>query len=260
MNFFSLTGNITNDVADHCTQVYISTSNGALVVPRICESGSLLIEKDTIRIVENLPPFIKNVIRNRLMQKNGFNISSVETLDVKTKSVSNIIVNDEIGIRVSSGKVKVRAAIEEVKDKTIYFKDGKVENDIGAIILCTGYKRSFPFLKKNDLRVEKYGKYIPLYKGIFLSKYGPYLAFTGMTSQSTPLLITAEMQARYIAEVFKKKITLPNKQNMEKCIRLVELQMETVMGKNLKEYNYVSTSFQLYDGAIVQQVLTLEVS
>ena len=47
---------------------------------------------------------------------------------------------------------------------------------------------------------------------------------------------------------------------MEKCIRLVELQMETVMGKNLKEYNYVSTSFQLYDGAIVQQVLTLEVS
>lgn len=179
---------------------------------------------------------------------------------MKTKSVSNIIINDEIGIRVSSGKVKVRAAIEEVKDKTIYFKDGKVENDIDAIILCTGYQRSYPFLKKYDVRVEKHGKYIPLYKGIFLSIYGPYLAFTGMTSQSTPLLVTAEMQARYIAEVFRNKITLPNKQNMEKCIRLVELQMETVMGKNLKEYNYVSTSFQLYDGTIIQQVLTLKVS
>ena len=81
-----------------------------------------------------------------------------------------------------------------------------------------------------------------------------------MTSQSTPLLVTAEMQARYIAEVFRNKITLPNKQNIEKCIRLVELQMETVMGKNLKEYNYVSTSFQLYDGTIIQQVLTLKVS
>ena len=258
--FFSLTGNIANDIADHCTQVYISTSNGALVVPRICENGSLSIEKDTIRIVEYLPPFIKNAIRKKLMQKIGFHISSVETFDMKTESVSNIIINDEIGIRVFSGKVKVRAAIEEVKDKTIYFKDGKVENDIDAIILCSGYQRSYPFLKKYDVRVEKHRKYIPLYKGIFLSKYGPYLAFTGMTSQSTPLLVTAEMQARYIAEVFRNKITLPNKQNMEKCIRLVELQMETVMGKNLKEYNYVSTSFQLYDGTIIQQVLTLKVS
>ena len=253
-HFYSSIGNITTDVADHCTQVYISTSNGALVVPRICENGSLSIEKDTIRIVEYLPPFIRNAIRKRLMQRNGFNITSVEKLDVKTKSVSNIIVNDDIGICVSSGKVKVRAAIEKVKDKTIYFKDGKVENDIDVIILCTGYKRSFPFLKKNDLMVEKHDKYIPLYKGIFLSKYGPYLAFTGMTSQSIPLLVTAEMQARYTAEVFKKKITLPNKQNMEKSIRLVELQMETVVGKNLKEYNYVSTLFQLHEGPIVQQV------
>ena len=237
-------GDIASELADHCIQVYVSTSNGAVVVPRICAGGSLTIENSTMRIADYIPHVIKNAIRKKGVDKVANTIYSMKALHLNADdAVSSVIVNDEIGIRISSGKVKVRTGIEKINGKAIYFKDGKIENDIDAIILCTGYKRSFSFFKQDDIQIEKNGKYIPLYKGIFTSKYGSSLAFIGMASQFAPFAITAEMQVRYAAEVFKKRIILPNKQKMEECIQAVEMEVEAAAGRNLKEYNFVSIIF-----------------
>ena len=214
------------------------------MVPRICAGGSLTIENSTMRIADYIPHVIKNGIRKKGVDKVANTIYSMKALHLNADdAVSSVIVNDEIGIRISSGKVKVRTGIEKINGKAIYFKDGKIENDIDAIILCTGYKRSFSFFKQDDIQIEKNGKYIPLYKGIFTSKYGSNLAFIGMASQFAPFAITAEMQVRYAAEVFKKRITLPNKQKMEECIQAVEMEVEAAAGRNLKEYNFVSIIF-----------------
>ena len=214
------------------------------MVPRICAGGSLTIENSTMRVADYIPHVIKNGIRKKGVDKVANTIYSMKALHLNADdAVSSVIVNDEIGIRISSGKVKVRTGIEKINGKAIYFKDGKIENDIDAIILCTGYKRSFSFFKQDDIQIEKNGKYIPLYKGIFTSKYGSNLAFIGMASQFAPFAITAEMQVRYAAEVFKKRITLPNKQKMEECIQAVEMEVEAAAGRNLKEYNFVSIIF-----------------
>ena len=77
----------------------------------------------------------------------------MEQLHLKPKSISSVIANDEIGLLISSGKVKILAGIEKANRKTIYFEDGKIENDVDAIILCTGYKRIFPLFSEDVIRI-----------------------------------------------------------------------------------------------------------
>ena len=183
---------------------------------------------------------IRSYLQKVGIRKIANSIYSTEKLHLTPKSISSTIVNDEIGLRISSGKLKVRAGVKKANGNTIYFEDGKIENDVDAIILCTGYKRSFPFFSEDVIQIEKNGKYIPLYKGIFTPKYHSRLAFIDMTLLSAASPFNAEMQARYSAEVFKKNITLPTKLEMERNIRTTELKNEAKMGKDMKEYNYVS--------------------
>ena len=170
----------------------------------------------------------------------------MDLLRLTPNSISSFIINDEIGLRISSGKLKVRAGIEKANGKTIYFEDGKIENDVDASILCTGYRRSFPFFSEDVIQIEKNGKYVPLYKGIFTPKYNSCLAFICMTSVLAAFPFAAEMQARYAAEVFKKNIILPTKLEMERNIRTTELQTEAKMGKGMKEYNFVSILWRFF--------------
>ena len=235
-----LLGDIASEVADHCKQAYISTSKGSFVIPRICQGGTLPLETAAIRLAQYLPNLIRSYLQKVGIRKIANSIYSTEKLHLTPKSISSTIVNDEIGLRISSGKLKVRAGVKKANGNTIYFEDGKIENDVDAIILCTGYKRSFPFFSEDVIQIEKNGKYIPLYKGIFTPKYHSRLAFIDMTLLFAASPFNAEMQARYSAEVFKKNITLPTKLEMERNIRTTELKNEAKMGKDMKEYNYVS--------------------
>ena len=234
-----LLGDIASEVADHCKQAYISTSKGSFIIPRIYQGGTLPLETAAIRLAQYLPNFVRSHMRKVATRKIANSIYSMEQLHLTPKSISSTTANDEIGLRISSGKLKVRAGIKKANGKTIYFEDGKIESDVDAIILCTGYKRSFPFFS-DVIQIEKNGKYIPLYKGIFTPKYHSRLAFICMTSVIAPFPFTAEMQVRYAAEVFKKNIILPTKLEMERIIRTTELQIEAKMGKDMKEYNFVS--------------------
>ena len=235
-----LLGDIASEVADHCKQAYISTSKGSFIIPRIYQGGTLPLETAAIRLAQYLPNFVRSHMRKVATRKIANSIYSMEQLHLTPKSISSTTANDEIGLRISSGKLKVRAGIKKANGKTIYFEDGKIESDVDAIILCTGYKRSFPFFSEDVIQIEKNGKYIPLYKGIFTPKYHSRLAFICMTSVIAPFPFTAEMQVRYAAEVFKKNIILPTKLEMERIIRTTELQIEAKMGKDMKEYNFVS--------------------
>lgn len=40
----------------------------------------------------------------------------------------------------------MKANIQGFKDSGVIFEDGTVEEDIDAVIFCTGYKGTFPFL------------------------------------------------------------------------------------------------------------------
>ncbi|CAF1178236.1 unnamed protein product [Didymodactylos carnosus] len=114
--------------------------------------------------------------------------------------------------------------------RTAHFKDGSIQENIDAIILCTGYLHSFPFLP-DDLRLKTYNRLYPsnLYKGIFWLD-NPKLIYLGMQDQYFTFNMF-DSQAWYARDVILKRIILPTRKEMEMNIREWLENEEKVVGK-----------------------------
>jgi trimethylamine monooxygenase len=83
-----------------------------------------------------------------------------------------------LGFKWPKNYEEVPLLIKIDKD-TAHFKDGQSKK-VDAIIMCTGYLHSFPFLSE-DLKLKTYNRmWIPeLYKGVVLEK-NPKFFYLGM--------------------------------------------------------------------------------
>ena len=94
------------------------------------------------------------------------------------------------------------------------FEDGSIERNLDAIIFCTGYAYSFPFLASNDPIVKDEGiRALPLYQYLFHLQY-PTLAFIETPEMIVPFPL-AECQAAVIARVWSGRLTLPSLHEMQ---------------------------------------------
>lgn len=111
------------------------------------------------------------------------------------------IVNDDLPGRILQGEVQLKPNVREFQGSTVVFENDAIEDGIDAVVFCTGYKPSFPFLvfsKDNDPVGE-----VSLYKRVFpLFLERPTLAFIGLLYPSGPLMPIMEMQARWATQVF----------------------------------------------------------
>ena len=99
-------------------------------------------------------------------------------------------------------------------ERAAVFDDGSVERDIEAIILCTGYAYSFPFLVPIDPTIKDEGiGALPLYQYIFHMQH-PTLAFVETPEMIVPFPL-AECQAAVIARVWSGRLALPSLRDME---------------------------------------------
>ena len=96
-------------------------------------------------------------------------------------------------------------------DGTVHFDDGQ-QRKVDAILLCTGYEFSFPFLSDAcNIKVCN-NRVTHLYKHIFNTKY-PTLSFIGLCLRVCPFPLFS-LQARYIAAVLSGKKNLPSEKDM----------------------------------------------
>ena len=218
-------------------QRVISTSKGANVIGRFIQGGTTPLDQVSKRIYSYVPSFIKNELVKIGVRRLANSVYNLDDLCLSTDSNENsTIVNDEICVRIASGKVKVKPSIEKTCGNTVYFANGTVIENVDTIILCTGYQREFSFFEDSFIDVQKNGKYLPLYKHIFTSTYGKSLAFVGMFAALGSIVGIAEMQSRYVAEVFKDAVVLPDQTTMNMSIAQQE---SDVFGVDKKEYNIV---------------------
>lgn len=113
-----------------------------------------------------------------------------------------------------SAHKKVVAEIVEFMeaDRAVRFANGRIEKEVDAVVFCTGYFYSYPFLAK-DLRLVSDGQRTQhVYQQIFQTTY-PTLAFLALPQKIIPFPI-AECQAAVIARVWSKRLQLPNKSEM----------------------------------------------
>ena len=100
-------------------------------------------------------------------------------------------------------------------ERAVRFADGRVESKIDAILFCTGYYYSFPFLSSLKPPLIVTGERIEhLYKHVFYA-YHPTLAIVGFPSKIIPFR-TFEGQVAVVARVWADRLELPSIHEMKK--------------------------------------------
>ncbi len=96
----------------------------------------------------------------------------------------------------------------------VVFKDGTRTDDIDAVLFCTGYFFSFPFLEKVQPKLITDGSHVHhTYQHVFF-RPNPTLSFLVLNQRVIPFRL-AEAQATVIARVYSGRLTLPSTQIME---------------------------------------------
>jgi cation diffusion facilitator CzcD-associated flavoprotein CzcO len=101
-----------------------------------------------------------------------------------------------------------------VAERGVRFENGRVETDIDAIVYCTGYMYSYPFLESLDPPLVTDGRRaIGIWQQIFNIAH-PTLAFTALGQKIIPFPM-AEAQGAAISKVWSKKLSLLTTKEME---------------------------------------------
>jgi thioredoxin reductase len=135
---------------------------------------------------------------------------SVEAATTPPPMVSKIL-SKHAGIRLHPHVDRLR------EDGRVEFADGcRVVAD--AVIYCTGYTYSFPFLDTGGLVTVRDNRVGPLYEHTFPPALAPSLSFVGV-----PMRVFApwffEAQARWIALVLSGKAALPPEEDMLRAVQ-----------------------------------------
>ena len=112
-------------------------------------------------------------------------------------------------------EITERPLLTKIEGSTVHFKDGS-SAEVDDIILCTGYRYSFPFLE-DDLRLKTALSLYPvgLYKGICWTHGGNNkLLYMGMQAQYYTFIMF-DVQAKWAVDYITGKLSLPDKQAME---------------------------------------------
>lgn len=100
----------------------------------------------------------------------------------------------------------------------VKFTDGRMENDIDAIVYCTGYLYSYPFLSTLEPELVDSGlRTKDIYRDIFSITH-PTLAFVALGKKVFPLPLS-EAQGAAIAKIWANKLVLPDVEVMREAER-----------------------------------------
>lgn len=124
-------------------------------------------------------------------------------------------LSDELPGLVRSGRIEMRPRIAEFAGREVRFVDG-THDEFSAIVYCTGYDVSFPYL--SPAHVDVVDNRLPLYFRMFHPEHR-HLFFVGLAQTIGAILPVARAQAAFIAEHLAGRYHLPEKAQIARAIR-----------------------------------------
>ncbi len=109
---------------------------------------------------------------------------------------SHPTISDTIVSRISHGEITPKPGIEALEPTGVRFTDGTRE-DVDAIVWCTGYRVTIPFLEPEVLGGDP--QTLPLYKRILHLEH-PDLFFVGLMQSTGSAFPILERQSQLLAE------------------------------------------------------------
>uniref|UniRef100_A0A672ZPW1 Flavin-containing monooxygenase n=1 Tax=Sphaeramia orbicularis TaxID=375764 RepID=A0A672ZPW1_9TELE len=224
-------GDIAVEISRFADKTFFSTRQGTWVIGRMSSSGlpldMIAITRLNSILMFLLPKTLVNWTAERAL--NHRYDHTLYALKPKHRLMDKRpLINDDLPGRILIGKLVMKPSLREFKGSAVVFEDGTVEENIAAVIFCTGYIANFPFLPP-VLCGGPRGEFT-LYKRVFPpSLQQPTLAVLGLFQTKGPIMPIVEMQARWAVRVFKGLSRLPKK---EKMLSIIEAERK----RNMKSY------------------------
>ncbi|MDK1286001.1 NAD(P)-binding domain-containing protein [Pseudoalteromonas umbrosa] len=216
---------ITSEISQVARKCILSLRRYPAVAPRYMafqEDPYFTIDTSwlTSRIVNKLPHkyhggITKGIFNKYVNSRNDHVRIRGEWLKKSGPSHYQAVTKNERLFRpIADGKVMPNiGGIERFEKDAVVFKDGSRE-EIDAVVFCTGYQLSFPFL---DVSISNMRD---LYKQMFIPEMGHSLSFIGFVRpQQGGIPVIAEMQCRYLSKLAKGEAKLPTLSEMHDVVK-----------------------------------------
>ncbi|PPJ52183.1 hypothetical protein CBER1_09916 [Cercospora berteroae] len=143
-------------------------------------------------------------------------------LIISQKSESYLNVSGPSSPNIKISKPEIISYIPS--DRTVKFSDGSTSSHIDAILYCTGYFYSYPFLSSLSPPIITTGERVQnTYQHIFYAPQ-PTLSFLVLNQKVIPFPM-AEVQSAVVARVLSGRLALPTLSEMKKWEEGVEKEM-----------------------------------
>ncbi|XP_056621331.1 si:dkey-239i20.4 isoform X2 [Triplophysa dalaica] len=213
-------GDIAVELSRLCEKTFLSTRTGAWITGRVLNRGlpmdMMLVRRNLDLIFNLLPRAVINWIGERMLnQKHDHQLYGLQpkygVFDQRP------IINDDLPGRILVGELVMKPNLQKFQGSTLMFNDGTAEENIDAVIFCTGYNSTFPFLP-SSLNSGPDGE-LTLYRRIFPpSLERPTLGIMGLFQTKGAIMPAVELQARWATRVIKGLNHLPSAVKMHKII------------------------------------------
>lgn len=152
---------------------------------------------------------------------------ALQTLKFGAKKVTACYRTKPMGFHWPAG-IDERPVVERFEGNTAYFRDGS-SDDFDAVLLCTGYKKHYPFLP-DDLRLTGPLSYYPdnLYKGTVWVKGGNRkLLYLGAQDQYYTFTMF-DVQALWACQYITGMLNAPSLEEMQHDIQKWRKRVESL--------------------------------
>lgn len=204
-------GNSAMDIAVELSRaaknVYLASRRGAHIVPKFAMGRPI----DTFNSGLPIPWAVKRaffslIVRSTIGRPQD---AGLPTPDHRLGEAHPTVSQTIIG-RVRAGAVIPKPNIAELAGGSVRFSDGSsVQAD--AVIYCTGYNVSFPFLGRDVMDIVD--NRVDLFHQVFAPDV-PGLMFIGLVQPFGALMPVAEAQAEWVADHLAGEYTLPSREVM----------------------------------------------
>ncbi|XP_035217878.1 flavin-containing monooxygenase 5-like [Stegodyphus dumicola] len=198
-------------------EVYLSSRRETWVLPRVGPKGFPLDVALTSRFTNMLMHIVPYFLFCWFCEKVLNYSFDHEIYSLKPKHriwSQHPTISDTLPLRILTGRVLVRKNIREFVENGVIFEDEVDVTECDSVILATGYRIKFPFLNERLTTIKN--NEVHLYKYIYPPHLKhPTLAIVGLIQSVGGGFPVSEAQSRWISLVFKDKMSLPSREEME---------------------------------------------
>jgi cation diffusion facilitator CzcD-associated flavoprotein CzcO len=123
-------------------------------------------------------------------------------------------ISADLLARIGHGRITPKPNIARIDGDRVHFTDG-TSTEVATIVWCTGYRITFPFLDAGVMEAE--GNHVPLFRRV-VHPDAPGLYFIGLVQPLGAIMPVAELQAKWVADLFEGRAALPDPHGMKEEI------------------------------------------